>query len=59
MGLGERKNPFSASDLREVPLNVEGLNDARTLLAGFFSILLAWRFWSMWVRWRLGGEPFA
>jgi hypothetical protein len=32
MGLGERKNPFSHS-------HVEGLNDARTKLAEFFSIL--------------------
>jgi hypothetical protein len=40
MGLGERKNPFSASDLREVLLNVEGLNDARTKLADFFKSLL-------------------
>ena len=40
MGLGERKNPFSASDLREVLLNVEGLNDARTKLADFFNSLL-------------------
>jgi hypothetical protein len=40
MGLGERKNPFSASDLREVFLNVEGLNDARTKLADFFNSLL-------------------
>jgi len=40
MGLGERKNPFSASDLREVLLNVEGLNDARTKPADFFNSLL-------------------
>jgi hypothetical protein len=40
MGLGERKSPSTASDLREVLLNVEGLNDARTPLADFFSILL-------------------
>ena len=40
MGLGERKIPYSASDLREDLLSVEGLNDARTPLADFFSILL-------------------
>jgi hypothetical protein len=40
MDLGERKSPSSASDLREIPSNVEGLNDARMTLADFFSILL-------------------
>jgi hypothetical protein len=40
MGLGERKSPSTASDLREVLLNVESLNDAKTKLANFFSILL-------------------
>jgi len=39
MDLGERKIPSSASDLRETPLNVEGLSDARTPLAVFFNIL--------------------
>jgi hypothetical protein len=38
IGLGER--PSSASDLRESFRYVEGLNDARTLLAVCFSILL-------------------
>jgi len=68
MDLGERKSPYSASGLREAPLNVEGLNDARTLLADFFSILLsAGRCLSMFCRypvqilWRLvrmAREPF-
>ena len=40
MGLGERKDPSSASDLEGFLFNVEGLNDARTLLADIFSILL-------------------
>lgn len=36
MNLSERISPFS---VRGVPLNVELLSDARTTLAGFFSIL--------------------
>jgi hypothetical protein len=39
MNLGERISPFSISDIRGAPLNVELLSDARTPLAGFFSIL--------------------
>jgi hypothetical protein len=42
MSLGERISPFSISNIRGVPLNVEPLSDARTPLAGFFSILLVW-----------------
>jgi hypothetical protein len=38
--LGERISPASVSDLRKVLFNVEPLSDARTVLAGFFSILL-------------------
>jgi hypothetical protein len=41
MGLGERINPSSVSDLRKALFNVELLSDARTKLADFFSILLA------------------
>jgi hypothetical protein len=41
MDLGERKSPSSASDLRESLPYVEPLSEARTLLADFFSILLA------------------
>ena len=37
--LGERKNPSSVSDFRTTL--VEPLSDARTMLADFFSILLA------------------
>jgi len=38
--LGERKNPFSGSDIRAALfVYVEGLNEARTKLAAFFSIL--------------------
>jgi len=40
MDLGERKDPSSISDLFEPHSYVEGLNDARTKLADFFSILL-------------------
>ena len=40
MNLGERISPFSILNFRDVPLNVESLSDARTLLVGFFSILL-------------------
>jgi len=40
MNLGERRNPFSHSDLQESFQYVEGLNDARTMLADFSSILL-------------------
>ena len=40
MDLGERKNPFSHSDLRANLPKVEPLSDARTTLADFFSILL-------------------
>jgi hypothetical protein len=40
MSLGERISPFSISNIRGVPLNVEPLSDARTMLADFFSILL-------------------
>ncbi len=39
MDLGERKDPFSLSDLRESFRYVEGLNDARTPLADFFNSL--------------------
>ena len=39
-GLGERKDPFSYSDLQASLPKVEDLNDARTMLADFFSILL-------------------
>jgi len=43
MNLGERKAP-PALPISEKPLlDVEGLNDARTKLAGFFSILLGLR----------------
>ena len=38
--LGEPKSPYIDSDLRESLRYVEDLNDARTTLAGFFSILL-------------------
>jgi hypothetical protein len=38
MDLGERKSPFGASGFRKTL--VEPLNDARTPLADFFSILL-------------------
>ena len=38
--LGERKIPFSGSDIRAALFGyVEGLNEARTKLAAFFSIL--------------------
>jgi hypothetical protein len=40
IGLGERKSSYSGSDLREFLWYVEGLNDARTTLADFLSILL-------------------
>jgi hypothetical protein len=40
MDLGERKSPSSAPTSEKLLLNVEGLNDARTPLADFFSILL-------------------
>jgi hypothetical protein len=40
MSLGERISPFSISNIRGVPLNVEPRSDARTKLADFFSILL-------------------
>jgi hypothetical protein len=40
MSLGERISPFSISNIRDVPLNVEPLSDARTPLADCFSILL-------------------
>ena len=40
MDLGERISPASVSELRNVLFNVESLRDARTPLAGFFSILL-------------------
>jgi len=39
MNLGERISPFSISNIRGVPLNVDLLSDARTTLASFFSIL--------------------
>src|SRR6476660_8307913 len=38
--LGERKSPSSVSDLLESSTRVEPLSEARTPLAGFFSILL-------------------
>jgi hypothetical protein len=41
MGRGERKSPTLLSTSEELLFNVEVLNDARTLLADFFSILLA------------------
>jgi hypothetical protein len=37
MDLGEPKDPFSNSDLLESPSQVEGLNDVRAKLAGFFN----------------------
>ncbi len=40
MSLGERISPFSISNIRGVPLNVESLSDARTPLAGFVNNLL-------------------
>jgi hypothetical protein len=40
MDLGERKDPSSTSDLLESLSYVEDLNDARTMLADFFSSLL-------------------
>jgi hypothetical protein len=40
MNLGERISP-STSDLRNALFSVEPLSDARTMLADFFSILLA------------------
>jgi hypothetical protein len=40
MDLGERISPARVSDLRKVLFKVEPLSDARTPLAGFFSILL-------------------
>jgi DNA topoisomerase IB len=40
MDLGERKNPSRDSNFRESLRYVEGLNDARTPLADFFSVLL-------------------
>ena len=40
IGLGERKSSSSDSDLRKSFWSVEGLNNARTLLADCFSILL-------------------
>ena len=39
MGIGERKSPYSVSDLRETPLKVEDLNDARTPLVDFVNSL--------------------
>ncbi len=39
MNLGERISPFSISNIRGVPLDIEPLRDARTMLAVFFSIL--------------------
>ena len=40
MSLGERIRPFSISNIRGVPFNVEPLSDARTPLAAFFNSLL-------------------
>jgi hypothetical protein len=40
MDLGERKNPFTHSDLRANLSKVEPLSDAITTLADFFRILL-------------------
>jgi hypothetical protein len=40
MDLGERKSPSSASASGKPLLNVKPLSDARTPLAGYFSILL-------------------
>jgi len=40
MGLGERKSPSSVPTSEDLLLSVEGLNDVRTLLQGFFNILL-------------------
>jgi hypothetical protein len=40
MNLGERISPSSVSDLREFYRHVAPLSDARTMLAGFFSVLL-------------------
>ena len=41
VGPGERKTPSSAPIYEEFLINVEPLSDARTPLAGFFSILLS------------------
>jgi len=41
MDLGERENPSRDSNFRESVRFVEDLNDARTLLADFFSNLLS------------------
>ena len=38
---------------------VEGLNDARTMLADFFRILLCSRLWGVRVRRSHRGEPFS
>jgi hypothetical protein len=48
MDLGERINPASASDLRKTL--VEPLNDARTTLADFFSILLGFGSTHQWLK---------
>ena len=40
MYLGERKSPSSVSDLLESSTRVEPLSDARTKLAGVFTMLL-------------------
>jgi hypothetical protein len=40
MGLGERKSPLERFGPPRIFWYVEGLNDARTLLADFFNILL-------------------
>ena len=40
MGLGERKNPSRVSASDTALLSVEPLNDAKTTLADFLSILL-------------------
>jgi hypothetical protein len=39
MYLREWKSPSNPSDLLKTPINVEAMRDARTKLAGFFSVL--------------------
>ena len=40
MSLSERESPYSVRTSEKLLLSVEGLSEARTLLADFFSILL-------------------
>jgi hypothetical protein len=39
MDLREWKSPSNPSDLLKTPINIEAMRDARTKLAGFFSVL--------------------